>query len=213
MTSISLKRPLRGLYVITDSDLIAPGRLSSCVLAAILGGARIIQYRDKSRGADKRLWEARELGELCRAREVPMIVNDDVELAAAAGAAGVHLGKDDASVATARMRLGKQALIGVSCYNRLDLALEAAAQGADYVAFGSFFSSPTKRDAVRADIELLRRARSSLSLPIVAIGGITPGNGDALLAAGADCLAVISGVFGHTDVKAAARAYARLFAL
>ena len=212
MTSISLERPPGGLYVITDSDLIASGQLSSGVLAAISGGARIIQYRDKGHDADKRLREVRELGELCRTHGVPMIVNDDVELAAAAGAAGVHLGKDDVPVDAARGRLGKQALIGVSCYNRLDLALEAAAQGADYVAFGSFFPSPTKRDAVRADVELLRRARQSLSLPIVAIGGITPGNGGPLLVAGADCLAVISGVFGHADVKAAARAYAKLFA-
>ena len=142
---------------------------------------------------------------------MPLIVNDDVALAAAVEAAGVHLGHNDAAPAAARDLLGPRAIIGVSCYNRLDLALAARDQGADYVAFGSFFPSSTKPLAVRADIDLLRRARRELRLPLVAIGGITPENGAVLVGAGADMLAVVTGVFGAPDPQAAARAYARLF--
>ena len=202
-------RALRGLYAITLEH--AGTKSAAQVERAIAGGAQVIQYRDKSEDHQHRLEQARALNAICRRAGVPLIVNDDVALAAAVEAAGVHLGHNDAAPAAARDLLGPRAIIGVSCYNRLDLALAARDQGADYVAFGSFFPSSTKPLAVRADIDLLRRARRELRLPLVAIGGITPENGAVLVGAGADMLAVVTGVFGAPDPQAAARAYARLF--
>jgi thiamine-phosphate pyrophosphorylase len=202
-------RALRGLYAITLEH--AGTQSAAQVERAIAGGAQVIQYRDKSEDHQHRLEQARSLNAICRRAGVPLIVNDDVALAAAVEAAGVHLGHNDAAPAAARDLLGPRAIIGVSCYNRLDLALAARDQGADYVAFGSFFPSSTKPLAVRADIDLLRRARRELRLPLVAIGGITPENGAVLVGAGADMLAVVTGVFGAPDPQAAARAYARLF--
>ncbi len=202
----------RGLYAITDALLIPNDRLMAAVEQAILGGARLIQYRDKSHDAARRLAQAGALNELCQRHAVPLIINDDVELVAQVGAAGVHVGKDDPAFAIARACLGKNALIGVSCYDRLDLALDAARAGADYVAFGAFFPSPTKPTEIRASVALLRKARAALSVPIVAIGGITPDNAPLLLDVGADALAVVSGVFGQPDIQAAARRYANLFA-
>lgn len=202
----------RGLYAITDTVLLAEdSRLLTAVEQMLRGGARLLQYRDKSDDQPRRQRQALALCELCRVYGVPLLINDDVELARRVGAAGVHLGREDEALATARSRLGTQAIIGVSCYNRLDLALAAVQAGADYVAFGSFFTSPTKPDAVRADVDLLRQAKRRVPLPLVAIGGITPTNGAALVAAGADYLAVIQGVFGPDDPYAAARAYARLY--
>lgn len=203
---------LRGLYAITAGETVTALGLTEQVARAIAGGARVIQYRDKSGDPIKRLAEAEALSRLCRAQGVPLLINDDVALARQVGAAGVHLGRDDASVAQARARLGADAIIGVSCYNDFPRAVQAAAAGADYVAFGSFFPSPTKPDAVRADPALLQRAHRELSIPAVAIGGITPENGRALIDAGAAMLAVITGVFGQPDIRAAARAYSRLFA-
>lgn len=203
--------PLRGLYAITDPLLIPDQRLVATVEQAILGGARLIQYRDKSADAKRRLNQAQALNALCHSYQIPLIINDDIELAAAVGAAGVHLGKDDPALPSARAALGAAAIIGISCYNRLELALNAAEAGADYIAFGSFFPSPTKPDTVLADIKLLHEVKRVLKLPIVAIGGITPANGKALVAAGADCLAAISGVFGQADVRRAARSYSDLY--
>lgn len=202
----------RGLYVLTDSTLIPDEKLIPAVAAAIAGGAVMVQYRDKSDDADKRRWEAQDLVNLCRPLGVPLIINDDVALAAAVGAAGVHLGRDDGDITSARAALGPGAIIGVSCYNELERAVAAEAAGADYVAFGSFYPSTIKPGAVRATIELLHQAKARLRLPVVAIGGINADNGARLVAAGADLLAVISGVFGHTDVRAAARHLADLFA-
>jgi thiamine-phosphate pyrophosphorylase len=203
--------PGRGLYAITDRRLIPEAELVERVRKAIDGGAAIIQYRDKSSGQARRLEQAAALAALCSARQVPLIINDDIELAAAVNADGVHLGIDDDSVRTARAQLGEDAIIGVSCYNRLERAVEAVAAGADYVAFGRFFASKTKPNAVTADTDLLVAARQQLRVPIVAIGGITPDNGAALIAAGADYLAAIDGVFGQADVYAAAQSYAVLF--
>jgi thiamine-phosphate pyrophosphorylase len=201
---------LRGLYAVTPEH---PGPdLAEQVGLAIAGGARVIQYRDKSSDRARRLAQAGALSVLCRAAGVLLIVNDDPALAAAVGADGVHLGRDDGDPAQARHRLGPRAIIGVSCYNHLDLGLAAQEAGADYIAFGSFFPSVTKPGAVRAEPDLLRQARAALSLPLVAIGGITPQNGAALIAAGADLLAVVSGVFAGPDPKAAAAAYTQLFA-
>ncbi len=205
------KPPCQGLYAITDALLIPDDRLLDAVEQALLGGARLIQYRDKSGDAARRLTQARMLNALCQRYQIPLIINDDVELAAEVGAAGVHLGKDDPALTTARARLGENALIGVSCYNRLDLALAAEQAGADHVAFGAIFPSPTKPTEIRASIALLREARAALRIPIVAIGGITPDNAPLLLDVGADALAVVSGVFGQPDIRAAAARYATLF--
>ena len=201
----------RGLYAITDERLSAPGQLPVCVSAAIAGGARVIQYRNKQGKAQQRRQEAAALLQLCQQHHVPLLINDDVALAASVSADGVHLGKADASLAQARQQLGPQAIIGVSCYNSLQRAISAAQAGADYVAFGRFFSSHSKPDAQPAEAALLGQARRQLQLPIVAIGGITPENGQQLVAAGADLLAAIHGVFGQPDIQAAASAYAALF--
>ncbi len=202
---------LRGLYVITGARHPAHGTLLEQVDAALAGGARLVQYRDKGDDRARRRREAGDLLRLCRTRGVPLIINDDLALAVESGADGVHLGRDDPALAEARRRLGPGALIGVSCYDRFELALAAQAGGADYVAFGRFFPSRSKPQAVQAEIGLLQRARRELQVPVVAIGGITPENGGPLIAAGADMLAVIDGVFGQPDIHAASRRFAQLF--
>ncbi len=207
----STNRLLHGLYAITDTGLIGDAQLASAVEAAIRGGARLIQFRDKRPVSAARSELAAAVNKVCIGLGVPLIINDDIDLCKAIGAAGVHLGRDDVRLADARKQLGPDALIGVSCYNRLDLATSAQHQGANYVAFGSFFSSGIKPDAVRADSALLKRAHDSLSIPIAAIGGITRDNASALIDAGADMLAVISDVFGADDIYTAASGFARLF--
>ena len=198
----------KGLYAITDGprpDLLA------AVESALRGGATVLQYRDKTTDGERRHREVEALLAACRRHRVPLIINDDMELAAAAGADGVHLGELDVPLAAARARLGAAAIIGVSCYDRLDRARAAAAAGADYLAFGAFFASTTKPQARHATTDLLREAKP-LGLPLVAIGGITPDNAAPLIAAGADFLAVISGVFGAADPGRAAQKYTKLFA-
>jgi len=202
---------LHGLYAITPEQTPKGKVLPNMAEAAIQGGARIIQYRDKSDDHRRRAQEALSLLHICHAGNALLIINDDVELAAAVGADGVHLGRDDMPPAQARECIGPHALIGVSCYNRLDSAERAAALGADYVAFGRFFPSSSKPMAIQAHPELLRQARDSLDLPIVAIGGISPQNGELLIVAGANMLAVIDAVFGADDIHAAALAFCRLF--
>jgi len=196
-----------GLYAITDGprdDLLA-----ACE-AAIDGGAVLLQYRDKTDDAARRLAEARALADLCARRHVALIVNDDIDLALASGAMGVHLGERDADIASARAKLGPCAIVGVSCYDSLERARVLAAEGADYLAFGAFFPSPTKPNARVATPALLRDAKT-LDVPLVAIGGITATNGAPLIEAGANYLAVISAVFGARDVRGAARSIAALF--
>jgi thiamine-phosphate pyrophosphorylase len=205
------QRLLHGLYAITDPDLIPPGRLVATITLAVRGGARLIQYRNKSADAGRRQQEAASLATVCRRYAVPFMVNDDVELAAAVAADGVHLGRDDPQIAVARHILGPHAIIGVSCYNQLARGRAAATAGADYLAFGRFYPSRTKPAAVSADLDVLRAARAEFSQTLVAIGGITPENGGQLIEAGADMLAVIHGVFGQKDPEAAARRYAELF--
>jgi thiamine-phosphate pyrophosphorylase len=199
--------PRRGLYAITNgprTDLMA------AVESALRGGVAMLQYRDKSTEAMRRHSEACALRELCRGHGTAFIVNDDVELAAACAADGVHLGEQDESIGRARARLGEAAIVGVSCYASLERARAAAAAGADYLAFGAFFASPTKPAAARASVDLLRAAKL-LGLPVVAIGGITPDNAPPLIAVGADFVAAVSGVFGATDPELAAREYAECF--
>ncbi|MEE8482440.1 MAG: thiamine phosphate synthase [Acidiferrobacterales bacterium] len=199
-----------GLYVIADTQVIVKNLIDS-VAAAIEGGARVVQYRDKSNDTKKRQREATALCALCQQHDIPFIVNDDVDLAQQSEAAGVHLGKHDGAIETAREQLGNNAIIGISCYNELELAHHAAVSGANYIAFGSFYSSPVKPDAVVANSKLLTQAKQELSLPMVAIGGITPENGAELISSGADSLAVISGVFSTNDIRSAAQSYAVLF--
>jgi thiamine-phosphate pyrophosphorylase len=203
--------PPRGLYAITDNQLIPPGDLAYRVSLAIAGGAVIIQYRDKGSATAADIDDVVSMATLCRQQGVPLIVNDDVELAAAISAAGVHLGQDDASLPAARDRLGAKAIIGISCYNDLQRARQAVQAGADYVAFGRFYPSRSKPGAVLAEPVLLTRASRELTRPVVAIGGITPANGQTLLAAGASLLAAIHGVFGQPDIEAAAQRYTTLF--
>lgn len=202
---------IRGLYAIADRSYLEEAAFEPAIGAALEGGARVVQYRDKQGGPAQRETIARALNRLCQERGVPFLVNDDVALAMAVGAAGVHVGRDDPDIAAARRALGKKALIGVSCYNELERARRAQAAGADYVAFGRFFPSRTKPRAVQATTGLLQAARSELHIPIVAIGGITPDNGGSLIEAGADALAVIEGLFNQPDIRAAAERYAQLF--
>lgn len=199
----------RGLYVITDTQLIPQDNFVATVEQAILGGARVVQYRDKILPATVRYQQACELQELCQKYSIPLIINDDIELARQVGATGVHLGKhDDWTQVT---QLCGELKVGISCYNQVALAQHAVTQGANYVAFGSFFASTIKPHATPAPLEILQYARQSITCPIVAIGGITPENGRLLVELGADNLAVISGVFGQADVAAAAARYAHLF--
>jgi thiamine-phosphate pyrophosphorylase len=198
--------PTRGLYAITREGYPDAAALAEAVAAAIRGGAAVAQYRAKS-AADP-LAEAERLLAVCRAGGVPLIINDDVELAGRIGADGVHLGKDDPNLEKARRILGPDAIIGVSCYDSVERAVQAEAAGAGYVAFGRFFPSRTKPGAPCARLETLAGAKRRLSVPIVAIGGITPENGGPLLEAGAGLLAVIDGVFGAGDPERAARRFA-----
>ena len=199
-----------GVYAITPETADTESLLAQ-VEAALAGGVAAVQYRDKSGDVARRHEQASELVALCRRYKVPLIVNDDVRLADLADADGVHLGRDDGSLREARIILGKGKFIGASCYQSLDLARAAQAAGADYVAFGSFFASPTKPAAGRADEALLHAATQALAIPIVAIGGITPTNAPALLDAGADSLAVLSALFDAPDIRAAAHDLNQLF--
>jgi len=200
-----------GVYALTP-ETADTAHLLARVEAALAGGVAAVQYRDKSADVARRHEQASELAALCRRFGVPLIVNDDLRLADLAGADGVHLGRDDASVREARIILGPKKFVGASCYQSLDLARTAQAAGADYVAFGSFFASPTKPAAPRASLDLLRAAGSLIHLPIVAIGGITPANAPALIDAGADAIAVLSALFDAPDIRASAQAFNHLFA-
>ena len=198
-----MARAIAGLYVITDARWPRPVALESAVGAALRGGARVVQYRDKSDDAHRRHAEAKTIASLCRERGATFIVNDDVGLAVEVGADGVHLGRDDNDLAAARAALGPEALIGVSCYNELDRARQAAAAGADYLAFGSVYPSATKPNAVRAPLALFGEARRFTDRPLVAIGGINADNIATVTAAGADAAAVVDAVFAAPDIEQA----------
>lgn len=202
--------PLSGLYAITDPDLLPPERLLPAVAAALRGGARFIQYRDKHATPLQQRERALALRELCHRHGARLLINDDVELAVAVAADGVHLGQSDGDLVAARAALpGK--LLGVTCHDSLTLAQHAADAGADYLAFGRFFPSRTKPGAPPCALATLQEARSRFALPLLAIGGVTPDNGGQLRTAGADLLAAIHGVFGADDIEAAARRYSALF--
>jgi thiamine-phosphate pyrophosphorylase len=204
---------LAGLYAITpdsqDSGWLLE-RVRAALHACAPRGWAALQYRNKLAPAARREHEARALAALCREYGVPLIVNDDIELALAAGADGVHLGRGDGDLASARARIGDR-LLGASCYNDLGAARRAISAGADYVAFGSVFPSRTKPEAVRAPLALFRQARV-LGVPLAAIGGITIENAADVIRAGADCIAVISALFDAPDVSERARAFTTLFA-
>lgn len=197
----------KGLYLITPDEADSARLLAR--VEPLLPFTACLQYRNKAADAALRARQAGLLQAVCAEAGVPLIVNDDAALAAAVGAEGVHLGEQDGDIAVARASVG-DAIVGVSCYDDLALAEHAAAMGADYIAFGAFFPSPTKPNARRASPDLLRDS-ARLKLPRVAIGGITPDNARPLVAAGADLIAVISGVFDAPDPIHAARAYRALF--
>jgi len=201
---------IHGLYAITPDEPDTAALLGK-VRRALQGGARVLQYRNKSADSDLQLQQARALRLLTREFGATFIVNDDARLAAQVAADGVHLGSEDGDIAAARGLLGAARTIGVSCYNRAPLAFEAARQGADYVAFGAFFASAVKPGAVQAEMSMLQAAQRELNVPIVAIGGITLQNGAALIAAGADALAVISALWNAPDIEQAARNFSTLF--
>jgi thiamine-phosphate pyrophosphorylase len=201
---------LAGLYALTP-DWPDTDRLLAVTEAILAGGCRLFQYRNKSAAAHLKRTQLRALRGLTAREGAALIVNDDWDLARFAEADGVHLGRDDGDPAAARAALGPRAIIGVSCYQSLVRALAAQQAGASYVAFGSFFASRTKPQALPADPGLLRAAGDRLALPITAIGGITPDNGVTLVAAGADMLAVISALYQAPDPGSAALAFNRLF--
>lgn len=197
---------MRGLYAITP-DIVDTGLLARRVEQALAAGVAMLQYRNKMLSREKRLLQAKELAPIARGYGVPFIVNDDVEIALAVGANGAHIGKGDGDLATARSKLGGR-ILGASCYDDLEKARAAVKTGADYIAFGSVFPSPTKPDAVRAPLSLFK---NDLGIPLCAIGGITLQNAPALIAAGASLLAVITDLFDAPDIAARAGEYRKLF--
>jgi thiamine-phosphate pyrophosphorylase len=201
---------LRGLYAVTP-DEADTALLVERVQAAIEGGMRVLQYRNKVATSELRREQALALKRACDAHGALLIVNDHAQLAREVDAAGVHIGAEDGDLKAARAAVGEGKLVGVSCYRRIELARAAEEQGADYVAFGSFYPSTVKPGAVRAPIELLREAKRAVKVPVVAIGGITITNAPPLIEAGADAVAVITAVFGATDVTAAVRGFTDLF--
>lgn len=201
---------LRGLYAITPERENAADLLHDAG-AVLAGGCRLLQYRDKQSDAAERRARGAALKILCEQAGAALIINDDLVLATSLGAHGVHLGRDDGDLAAARDVLGKGAIIGASCYADFALAKAAAKAGADYVAFGAVFSSPTKPEAASASLDLFRCCRAELAVPACAIGGITINNAQTVLAAGADLLAVITDLFAATDIAARAAAYQSLF--
>ncbi|QQE88091.1 thiamine phosphate synthase [Azotobacter chroococcum] len=204
---------LRGLYAITDSQLLAGGRLLPYVEAALEGGARLLQYRDKSDDDARRLREAEALRDLCLRHGAQLIINDDLELATRLGV-GLHLGQQDGSLSAARALLGPRVVLGATCHGQLELAEQAAADGASYLAFGRFFDSSTKPGAPPASPELLEEARARFAQPLVAIGGVTLDNAPELIARGAAMVAVIHALFAAenaAEVERRARAFSQLF--
>ena len=205
---------LRGLYAITDSQLLA-GKWMPYIEAALDGGLTLLQYRDKSSDEARRQREAEALRDMCARYNAHLIINDDAELAARLGV-GVHLGQTDGPLTPARALLGRQAIIGSTCHSQIELGEQAAKEGASYVAFGRFFNSSTKPGAPTATLDVLDEARARIKLPICAIGGITLDNAAPLVDHGADLLAVVHGLFGAEspqEVTRRARAFNALMSL
>jgi thiamine-phosphate pyrophosphorylase len=201
---------ITGLYAITP-DLADTDALLRKVEAALAGGTRALQYRNKVADDALRLEQARGLASLCRRFQVPLIINDHLDLALEVDAEGLHIGAEDGSIAAARARLGPGKILGVTCYRKIENAYEAARCGATYVAFGGFFPSSVKGGTGGAPMSILGDAKRNPGLPVVAIGGITVANAPQLIAAGADSVAVITAVFAADDISAAARDFGALF--
>lgn len=201
---------IKGLYAITpdepDTDL-----LLTKVALALQGGVSVLQYRNKLANHKLKTQQARAILPLCRQYQVPLIINDSVKLCLTLDADGVHIGAEDGNLKEIRARVGKDKIIGASCYNRFDLALAAQQAGADYVAFGACFASTTKPNAPVANLNLFGQARAQLTIPAVAIGGITLANAPQVIAAGASSLAVINAIFNADDVKSSSQQFTQLF--
>lgn len=211
--SVCIMRPLphKGLYAITDCDNLNTRHLLDYTAVILANGAVLLQYRNKTDQLPDRHTKAEKIQRLCHEFNVPLIINDDIELARTLKADGVHLGKDDMDCRKARVILGPECIIGVSCYNDIKRAMTAAYNGASYVAFGSFFPTESKRYTTQADISLLQQACRTLAVPVAAIGGITPDNGGQLIEAGVNYLAVISGLYASSDPATITRQYVNLF--
>jgi len=203
-------KKIRGLYALTP-DLADTEKLCQLVEASLLGGASVIQYRNKTADHNLRVTQASALLNLCRQRNVPLIINDHIQLCLTIDADGVHLGGNDGDLFEARQQLGEDKILGASCYNRFELAQIAKAKGANYVAFGACFASDTKPGAVSAPLELISRAQQELDVPIVAIGGITLDNAALAVNAGASSVAIISALFAANDIKQTAQQFSKLF--
>ena len=201
---------IKGLYAITP-DMADTDLLLQKVEAVLQGGINILQYRNKLANHKLQTQQARVLLPLCRQYNVPLIINDSVKLCLTLDADGVHLGADDGNLAEVRARIGKDKILGASCYNSFDLALAAQQAGASYVAFGACFASSTKPNAPVAGLELFTRAKTELNIPTVAIGGITLQNAPSVIQAGADAIAVINAIFNANDVKLSAKQFSQLF--
>lgn len=201
---------LYGLYAITDAALMADN-FELAIEQSLQGGTCIIQYRDKSEDSEKRLKQAKAIRQLCNQYQALFIVNDDIELAIATHADGVHLGKDDLDLKAARKQLGTDKIIGITCYNQLQNAIEAEQAGADYVAFGAFFNSSVKPDAVNAPLSLIKQAKEQLQIPVCCIGGITANNAKQLIETGADMIAIISELFDSENIKQSSIRLSSLF--
>ncbi len=201
---------LRGLYAITP-DEPDTDKILNLVSSVLTGRPALLQYRNKTASLSVKKEQAHAIHTLCKAAGIPLVINDDIFLAEAVDAEGVHLGKDDGNIASAREKLGQEVLVGISCYNDLERARQAALEGADYIAFGAFFDSSTKPQATRASATLLSQAKETIKQPLVAIGGISLDRAPSLIAAGADMLAVITDIFLAPDPAGRAIAYHHLF--
>lgn len=208
--SATAPAPLRGVYALTPEHT-QDDLLLAQVAAAVAGGVRWLQYRNKQASDEQRRRQATRLAAYCRNHAVQLIINDDVPLAQEVGAGGVHLGAQDLPVAAARAQLGEDAIIGCTCHDSLSLAAHAVQAGANYLAFGAVYPSPSKPQAVHCPLAVLRKAKQQFTLPLVAIGGITPDNAAEVVRSGADAIAVLHGLFAAADITACARALCRHF--
>ena len=207
MSSLKISGP----YAITP-DLNQTNDLLNKTRQVLEGGVKLVQYRNKSANDSLRREQAKLLLPLCREHNALLIINDHLEIAIEIDADGVHVGKNDVSVSAAKNQLGQNKIVGTSCYNQLDLAMQAQKDGADYIAFGAFFSSLTKPNAVSVSISLVNQAQKALSIPIVGIGGIQLTNARTVIQSGCAAIAVCHDLFQAENIKATAEHYVQLFA-
>ncbi|MBC7698240.1 MAG: thiamine phosphate synthase [Bacteroidia bacterium] len=201
---------ISGLYAVTPDEQDTALLLAK-VEDALQGGISVLQYRNKLANHKLKTQQARAILPLCRQYQVPFIINDSIKLCLTLDADGVHLGGDDGDLIAARARLGANKILGASCYNRFDLALSAQQAGVDYVAFGACFASSTKPNAPVASLDLFKQAKAQLTIPSVAIGGITLENANLAIAAGANAIAVINAIFNASDIKLTTQQFTQLF--